>query len=275
MNSAAQSASSRFARPATFRQAPPGGPGGPAPARPTSAASNRGPASRERPGQRKGSSMGELRQGQQALRVAATNCSKSSRTAVLARTSRASRPGPRPGQQGQGQQGQDDLDQLGRAGEAMGQAESSLGQGNPDSAVDSQGRALEAMRKGAQSFGAIHAALMGQGTGQTGRAGRLSQSRADRQNRSRSAGRCAAATTATTPPCEGAGRDRRAARLHRSSRCASASVTWAVRRRRRVHQAAAWLLKIIFLSSPLKGGAEATFGRHSLIVRTPMRSNQP
>jgi Domain of unknown function (DUF4175) len=84
------------------------------------------------------------------------------------------------GQQGQGQQGQEQLDQLGRAGEAMGQAEGSLGEGNPDSAVDSQGRALDALRKGAQSLAqAMQQQQMGQGPGQTGRPGRLGQSRAE------------------------------------------------------------------------------------------------
>ena len=49
----------------------------------------------------------------------------------------------KPGQQGQGQ---GDINDLGRAGEAMSEAESSLGEGNADSAVDSQGRALDALR---------------------------------------------------------------------------------------------------------------------------------
>ena len=44
------------------------------------------------------------------------------------------------------------MDQLGDAGEAMGDAEGQLGEGDADSAVDSQGRALDAMRKGAQGM---------------------------------------------------------------------------------------------------------------------------
>ena len=44
------------------------------------------------------------------------------------------------------------MDQLGRAGDAMGDAEGQLGQGNSDGAVDSQGRALEALRRGAQNL---------------------------------------------------------------------------------------------------------------------------
>src|SRR6516225_3770758 len=53
-------------------------------------------------------------------------------------------------QQGQDQRGQGEMDQLGRAGDAMGEAEGQLGEGNADGAVDSQGRALEALRRGAQ-----------------------------------------------------------------------------------------------------------------------------
>ncbi len=59
---------------------------------------------------------------------------------------------PQPGQGQQGQQGQNESDSLGRAGEAMGDAEGSLGEGNADSAVESQGRALEALRRGAQAL---------------------------------------------------------------------------------------------------------------------------
>jgi uncharacterized protein (TIGR02302 family) len=54
------------------------------------------------------------------------------------------------GQQGQGQQGEGD--QLGRAEQAMRDAEGALGEGDADGAVDAQGRALDAMRKGAQGL---------------------------------------------------------------------------------------------------------------------------
>jgi len=43
-------------------------------------------------------------------------------------------------------------DNLGDADTAMGDADSRLGEGNADGAVDSQGRALEALRKGAQNL---------------------------------------------------------------------------------------------------------------------------
>jgi hypothetical protein len=82
------------------------------------------------------------------------------------------------------------LDQLGRAGEAMGQAESSLGQGNPDSAVDSQGRALDALRKGAQSLAQSMQQQMGQqGQMGPGRAGRFGQRRAEQENETDPLGR--------------------------------------------------------------------------------------
>src|SRR5438270_3521881 len=70
------------------------------------------------------------------------------------------------GQQGQGQQGQggdqgDGEDGLDQADNAMGDATGRLGEGNAEGAVDSQGRALDALRKGAQSL----AEAMQQGDG--------------------------------------------------------------------------------------------------------------
>jgi len=78
------------------------------------------------------------------------------------------------GQQGQGEQGdQDDGDGLGEADSAMGDADGRLGEGNADSAVDSQGRAIDAMRKGAQSLAqAMQQGEDGQGDGPGNRAGR-------------------------------------------------------------------------------------------------------
>ena len=74
------------------------------------------------------------------------------------------------GEQGQGQQGDqqgedgDGEDGLGQADSAMGDAGSRLGEGNADAAVDSQGKALEALRKGAQSM--ADAMQQGEGEGQ-------------------------------------------------------------------------------------------------------------
>jgi hypothetical protein len=56
---------------------------------------------------------------------------------------------------GQGQQpgqGQGQGDPLGEAGQAMEDAQGQLGQGNADGAVDSQGQALEALRRGEQGM---------------------------------------------------------------------------------------------------------------------------
>jgi Domain of unknown function (DUF4175) len=83
--------------------------------------------------------------------------------------------GQRGDQGDQGQQGdQDDGgDSLGEADSAMGDAGGRLGEGNADAAVDSQGKALEALRKGAQSL--ADAMQQGDGDGQDGpgnRAGR-------------------------------------------------------------------------------------------------------
>ena len=109
--------------------------------------------------------MGELRQDQQALRDRLKKLMEELRQRGFGQ--------PQPGQKGQqGQQGQGDMDQLGSAGEAMGEAEGQLGDGNADGAVDSQGRALEAMRKGAQGLAqAMQQQGIGQGPGQPGRNG--------------------------------------------------------------------------------------------------------
>ena len=53
-----------------------------------------------------------------------------------------------------------------------------LGEGNADSAVDSQGRALEALRKGAQGLAQPMQQQMGQGPG-PGQPGRTGQARAN------------------------------------------------------------------------------------------------
>jgi len=84
--------------------------------------------------------LGDLQQDQKALR---------DRLNKLLDQLRQHGMGPKqPGQGEQGEQG----NSLGEAGEQMGQAESQLGDGDADSAVDSQGRALESMRKGAQNL---------------------------------------------------------------------------------------------------------------------------
>jgi uncharacterized protein (TIGR02302 family) len=118
--------------------------------------------------------LGDLRQDQQGLRDRLNKLLDQLRQHGLGN--------PGQNQQGQDQQGQDqqgqgknEMGQLGDAGEAMGEAEGELGQGDADSAVDSQGRALEAMRKGAQGLAQQmqqNGMGMGQGPGQPGRNGR-------------------------------------------------------------------------------------------------------
>ena len=120
--------------------------------------------------------------------------------------------GPGPGQNGMGQ--------LGRAGKEMGNAEGQLGEGDADSAVGSQGRALEALRQGAQGMAqAMQQARQGPGMGRPGRYGRRARSRTP----IRSAGRCAGATTATTARSRCQARSTCSAPAAFSKNCASAS----------------------------------------------------
>jgi hypothetical protein len=112
--------------------------------------------------------MGDLQKQQQALRDQLNKLLEEMRKKGM---------GQQPGQeQGQGQ-GQGESDQLGQAGEAMGDAQGQLGQGNADGAVDSQGRALDAMRRGMQSMAQAMQQQQGMGPGGRpggpGRAGRL------------------------------------------------------------------------------------------------------
>src|SRR5581483_8240201 len=117
--------------------------------------------------------MGQLREGQQALR---------DRLNKMLEELRKRGYGQQPGDERMqdGQRGGNNLEQLGRAGEAMGDAEGQLGQGNADSAVDSQGRALDAMRRGAQNLAQSMQQQRGEGEGRgpgMGRPGRLGQAR--------------------------------------------------------------------------------------------------
>ncbi len=122
--------------------------------------------------QQPGNSMGELRQSQQALRDRLNELLKELKQNGLGQNQQ--------GQQGQQGQGQQELDQLGRAGNAMGDATNDLGQGDADSAVDSQGQALDALRQGAQSLAQTMQQQMGQGQG-PGRLGRLGRMRSDEE----------------------------------------------------------------------------------------------
>jgi uncharacterized protein (TIGR02302 family) len=104
--------------------------------------------------------MGDLRQDQQGLRDRLNKLLDQLRQHGLGQQNQ-------PGQQGEG----NEMGQLGDAGEAMGLAQGQLGEGDADSAVDSQGRALDAMRKGAQGL-AQSMQQQGMGPGPNGRPGR-------------------------------------------------------------------------------------------------------
>jgi len=109
--------------------------------------------------------MSDLQQDQQGLRDRLNKLQQE-----LARRGMGQGPRGEKGQQGQqGQDGDpqqgDGEDGLGEADNAMGDAGGKLGEGNADGAVDSQGKALDAMRKGAQNL--AEAMQQGDGEGQS------------------------------------------------------------------------------------------------------------
>jgi uncharacterized protein (TIGR02302 family) len=121
-------------------------------------------------GQQGQNQMGDLRQDQQALRERLNKLMEQLKKRGLGNP-QVGQDGQR-GKQGQrGERGQQPGDQLGEAGEAMGDAQGQLGEGDAEGAVDSQGRALEAMRKGAQGM-AQAMQQEGNGPGPNGRPGR-------------------------------------------------------------------------------------------------------
>ena len=119
--------------------------------------------------------MGDLKQDQQALKDRMNKLLEQLRKRGLGEQQQGQGQQGQQGQPGQkGQQG-NPMGQLGDAGKEMGQAEGELGDGDADNAVDSQGRALEAMRKGAQGLAQQmqqQGMGMGQGRGQPGPNGR-------------------------------------------------------------------------------------------------------
>ena len=122
-----------------------------------------------------GNAMDDLQQNQQALRDRLNKLLDELKKRGLGQKAAWSRQG----QQGEKGEASNGMDQLGQAGEAMGDAEGDLGDGNADSAVDSQGRALDALRKGTQGLAQSMQQQMGQGHG-PGPNGRLGQPRAQR-----------------------------------------------------------------------------------------------
>ena len=118
--------------------------------------------------------MGDLQQNQQALRERLKKLLEELKNRGLGQNGQGQQ-----GQQGEKGEGGNGMDQLGQAGEAMGDAEAQLGEGNADSAVELQGRALDALRKGTQGLAQSMQQQMGQGPG-PGPNGRLGQPRAQR-----------------------------------------------------------------------------------------------
>jgi uncharacterized protein (TIGR02302 family) len=122
-------------------------------------------------GKQNDKSMGDLQQDQEGLRDRLKKLQQELAKRGMGQQGQRGDKGQRgeqgqQGQQGQGEQGEDGdgEDGLGQADSAMGDAGSRLGEGNADAAVDSQGKALEALRKGAQSL--ADAMQQGEGEGQ-------------------------------------------------------------------------------------------------------------
>lgn len=121
-------------------------------------------------GQQGQQNFGELRQNQQALRERLQRLLEQLRQRGLGQQS----------PDNQGEQGDGGMQQLGRAGEAMGDAEGALGESRADGAVDAQGRALEALRRGAQGMAQSMQQQQGMGPG-PGQPGSRPQNRAGQE----------------------------------------------------------------------------------------------
>jgi uncharacterized protein (TIGR02302 family) len=110
--------------------------------------------------------MGDLQQDQQGLRDRLKKLQQELAKRGMGQGQKGQK--GQPGDQAQpgddGDQQGDSGDALGDADNAMGDAGGKLGEGNADGAVDSQGEALEALRKGAQSL--AEAMQQGDGDGQ-------------------------------------------------------------------------------------------------------------
>ena len=107
-------------------------------------------------------SMSDLQQDQQGLRDRLRKLQDELAKRGMGQGKRGER--GQQGQQGQDADQGDGEDGLGEADTAMGDASGKLGEGNAEGAVDSQGKALDALRKGAQSL--AEAMQQGDGEGQ-------------------------------------------------------------------------------------------------------------
>jgi uncharacterized protein (TIGR02302 family) len=128
----------------------------------------RGPRGQQQPQQpqqgqqQQGDQFGNLKQNQQALREQLKKLLEEMKKRGQLDQQGPGQPGP----------GQDPGEGLGQAEQAMRDAEGALGDGNADGAVDAQGRALEALRRGAQNLAQqMQQGGPGPGPGQPGRNG--------------------------------------------------------------------------------------------------------
>jgi hypothetical protein len=110
---------------------------------------NRGPEQGQ--SQRERRAFGDLRQGQEGLRQKLER--------MLEEMRRLRQGG---GEEGEDDPGKESGEALGRAEQAMRDAEGALGEGDSDNAVEGQGRALQNLRRGAQS---LAESMRGEGDG--------------------------------------------------------------------------------------------------------------
>jgi uncharacterized protein (TIGR02302 family) len=129
-------------------------------------------------GKQNDQSMGDLQQDQRGLRDRLKKLQQDLAKRGMGQQGQQGQQGQRgekgqKGQDGEPQQGDGD-DGLGDADNAMDDAGGKLGEGNADGAVDSQGQALDALRKGAEKLaqGMQQGDGDGQGNGPGDRAGR-------------------------------------------------------------------------------------------------------
>jgi len=108
--------------------------------------------------------MGDLQQDQQGLRDRLKKLQQELAKRGMGQQGQKGDQGQQ-GQKGDQDQGDDDGDGFGQADNAMGDAGDKLGEGNADGAVDAQGKALEALRKGQQKL--AEAMQQGDGDGQS------------------------------------------------------------------------------------------------------------
>ena len=111
-------------------------------------------------------SMNDLQQDQQGLRDRLKKLQQELAKRGMGPNQRGEQgqQGQQPGQDGDPQAGEDG-DNLGAADNAMGDAGGKLGEGNADGAVDAQGKALDALRKGAKNLADAMQQQDGEGQG--------------------------------------------------------------------------------------------------------------